>query len=158
MGFHLNQFCMSLMKADNRAAFKADERAYLDRWPMSEAQKQAVLSRDWNGMIALGGNIYFTAKIAATDGLSFRQIAADDERRQRGGVRPDDAGRRPLDRRQPLQEGPALVARITAGVATSHVPAIGAALDNGKAGDDYWKPCSPATRPPRPGSRPRSRT
>ena len=75
-GFHLNQFCMSLMKAANREAFKADERAYLDRWPMSEAQKQAVLARDWNGMIALGGNIYFTAKIAATDGLSFRQIAA----------------------------------------------------------------------------------
>ena len=76
LGFHLNQFCMSLMKAENRAAFKSDERAYLDRWKMTEAQKQAVLDRDWNGMIALGGNIYFTAKIAATDGLSFRQIAA----------------------------------------------------------------------------------
>ena len=76
LGFHLNQFCMSLMKAENRAAFKADERAYLDRWKMTEAQKQAVLDRDWNGMIALGGNIYFTAKIAATDGLSFRQVAA----------------------------------------------------------------------------------
>jgi protocatechuate 4,5-dioxygenase alpha chain len=76
-GFHLNQFCMSLMKAENREAFKADERAYLDRWKMSEAQKAAVLNRDWNGMIALGGNIYFTAKIAATDGLSFRQIAAE---------------------------------------------------------------------------------
>lgn len=76
MGFHLNQFCMSLMKADNREAFKTDQRAYLDRWKMTEAQKQAVLDRDWNGMIALGGNIYFTSKIAATDGLSFRQIAA----------------------------------------------------------------------------------
>jgi len=75
-GFHLNQFCMSLMKAANREAFKADERAYLDRWPMTEAQKQSVLNRDWNGMIALGGNIYFTSKIAATDGLSFQQIAA----------------------------------------------------------------------------------
>jgi len=76
MGFHLNQFCMSLMKAENREAFKADERAYLDRWQMTEAQKRAVLDRDWNGMLALGGNIYFTSKIAATDGLSFRQIAA----------------------------------------------------------------------------------
>ena len=75
-GFHLNQFCMSLMTAANRAAFKGDERAYLDRWPMTEAQKAAVLARDWNGMIAEGGNIYFTSKIAATDGLSFRQIAA----------------------------------------------------------------------------------
>ncbi len=76
MGFHLNQFCMSLMKAPNREAFKADERAYLDRWPMTPAQKQSVLDRDWNDMLALGGNIYFTSKIAATDGLSFRQIAA----------------------------------------------------------------------------------
>ena len=76
LGYHLNQFCMSLMTAANREAFKADERAYLDRWPMSEAQKTSVLPRDWNGMLALGGNIYFTSKIAATDGLSFRQIAA----------------------------------------------------------------------------------
>ena len=75
-GFHLNQFCMSLMKAPNREAFKADERAYLDTWPMTETQKQSVLTRDWNGMLTLGGNIYFTSKIAATDGLSFRQIAA----------------------------------------------------------------------------------
>lgn len=76
LGFHLNQFCMSLMKAANREVFKTDERAYLDRWPMTEAQKQSVLDRDWNGMLVLGGNIYFTSKIAATDGLSFRQIAA----------------------------------------------------------------------------------
>jgi protocatechuate 4,5-dioxygenase alpha chain len=75
-GFHLNQFCMSLMKAANREAFKADERAYLDKYPMTEEQKQAVLDRDWNRMLQLGGNIYFTSKIAATDGLSFQQIAA----------------------------------------------------------------------------------
>jgi protocatechuate 4,5-dioxygenase, alpha chain len=76
LGYHLNMFCMSLIKADNRDAFKADERAYLDRYPMTQAQKQSVLDRDWNGMITLGGNIYFTSKIAATDGLSFQQIAA----------------------------------------------------------------------------------
>jgi protocatechuate 4,5-dioxygenase, alpha chain len=75
-GFHLNQFCMSLMKAANREAFKADEPGYLGQWPMTEAQKQAVLKRDWNGMLELGGNIYFTAKLAATDGLSFQQVAA----------------------------------------------------------------------------------
>jgi protocatechuate 4,5-dioxygenase, alpha chain len=74
-GYHLNQFCMSLMKADNRARFKADQRAYLDEWPMSEAQKQAVLQRDLNRCIGLGGNIYFLAKIGATDGLSFQQMA-----------------------------------------------------------------------------------
>jgi protocatechuate 4,5-dioxygenase alpha chain len=75
-GYHLNMFCMSLMKAENRAAFKKDERAYLDNWPMTEAQKQTILTRDWNGMLQLGGNIYFTSKLAATDGLSFQQIAA----------------------------------------------------------------------------------
>ena len=75
-GYHLTMFCMSMMKAENRAAFKADERAYLDRWPMTEEQKQVILKRDWNGMLQLGGNIYFTAKLAATDGLSFQQIAA----------------------------------------------------------------------------------
>ena len=76
LGYHLNQFCMSLMKAENRAAFKADERAYLERWPMTAEQRQAVLDRDYNRMIALGGNIYFLAKIGATDGKSFQQMAA----------------------------------------------------------------------------------
>jgi protocatechuate 4,5-dioxygenase alpha chain len=75
-GYHLNMFCMSLMKADNRARFKAGERQYLDEWPMSEDQKQAVLARDYNRMISLGGNIYFLAKIFSTDGLSFQYAAA----------------------------------------------------------------------------------
>jgi len=74
-GYWLNQFCMSLMKAENRSRFKANERAYLDAWAMSEEQKQAVLARDLNRCIALGGNIYFLAKIGATDGKSFQQMA-----------------------------------------------------------------------------------
>jgi protocatechuate 4,5-dioxygenase alpha chain len=75
-GYHLNQFCMSLMKAANRERFKADERACLDEWPMTEEQKQAVLDRDYNRMMALGGNIYFLAKIFSTDGLSFQDAAS----------------------------------------------------------------------------------
>jgi protocatechuate 4,5-dioxygenase, alpha chain len=75
-GYHLNQFCMSLMKAENRERFKANERAYLDQWPMSEEQKHAVLARDLNRCIELGGNIYFLAKIGATDGRSFQFMAA----------------------------------------------------------------------------------
>ncbi len=75
-GYHLNQFCMSLMKAANRERFKADERAYLDEWPMTEEQKQGVLTRDLNRCIAAGGNIYFLAKIGATDGKSFQYMAA----------------------------------------------------------------------------------
>ena len=75
LGYHLNQFCMSLMKAENRARFKAGERAYLDEWPMTDEQRQAVLARDLNWCIRLGGNIYFLAKIGATDGKSFQQMA-----------------------------------------------------------------------------------
>ena len=75
-GYWLNQFCMSLMKAENREAFKADEAGYLNRFAMTAEQKQAVLDRDWNRMIELGGNIYFTSKLGATDGKSFQQLAA----------------------------------------------------------------------------------
>jgi len=75
-GYHLNMFCMSLMKSANRERFKADERAYLNEWAMTEEQKQAVLARDFNRMISLGGNIYFLAKIFATDGKSFQYAAA----------------------------------------------------------------------------------
>ena len=76
LGYHLNMFCMSLMQAENRAAFKADERAYLQRFPMTEAQREAVLARDYNRMLELGGNIYFLAKIGATDGFSFQNLAS----------------------------------------------------------------------------------
>lgn len=75
-GYHLNQFCMSLMKPENRERFKADNRAYLDQWKMSEEQKQAVIDRDYNRMLALGGNIYFLAKIFSSDGLSFQYAAS----------------------------------------------------------------------------------
>jgi protocatechuate 4,5-dioxygenase alpha chain len=75
-GFHLNQFCMSLIKEDNRKAFKSDERTYLEQWPMSEEQKQAVLKRDFTQLIALGGNIYYLIKIGSTDGLSVAAIVS----------------------------------------------------------------------------------
>ena len=75
-GYPLNQFCMSLMSPANRERFKANERLYLDEWPMTEAQKRAVLSRDYNAMLDHGGNIYFLAKIFATDGLSFVQAVS----------------------------------------------------------------------------------
>ena len=74
-GYWLNQFCMSLMKPENRALFKTDEKGYLVQWDMTEDQKLAVLDRDLNRCIALGGNIYFLAKIGATDGKSFQQMA-----------------------------------------------------------------------------------
>jgi protocatechuate 4,5-dioxygenase alpha chain len=75
-GYHLNQFCMSLMKKENREKFKLNERVCLDLWPMTEEQKEAVLQRDYNRMIAAGGNIYFLAKIFSTDGISFQDAAS----------------------------------------------------------------------------------
>lgn len=76
LGYHLNQFCMSLMKPENRDRFRADNRAYLDEWAMSEDQKQSVIDRDYNRMLSLGGNIYFLAKIFSSDGLSFQYAAS----------------------------------------------------------------------------------
>ncbi len=75
-GFGLNQFCMSLMKPENRVRFKADERAYLNAWSLDEAQKDAVVARDYARMLELGGNIFFVLKLAATDGKSTQSVAA----------------------------------------------------------------------------------
>ncbi len=75
-GYHLNQFANSLMDAANRDRFSADERAYLDEWDMTEDQKQAVIDRDFNRLLELGGNIYYVAKVGATDGLSYVEIVS----------------------------------------------------------------------------------
>ncbi len=75
-GYGINMFCMSLMKEDNRKAFKANEAEYLNRFKLTPEQTDAVLKRDYNRMLELGGNIYFTAKLGATDGHSFQHLAA----------------------------------------------------------------------------------
>jgi protocatechuate 4,5-dioxygenase alpha chain len=75
-GYGINMFCMSLMKDENRKAFKADEAKYLKKFPLTPEQADAILKRDYNRMLELGGNIYFTAKLGATDGHSFRHLAA----------------------------------------------------------------------------------
>ena len=74
-GYQLNQFCISMRLQKNRDEFNADEEAYLDKFPMSPEQRQAVLDRDWNGMLAMGGNIYYTSKLAANDGINFQELA-----------------------------------------------------------------------------------
>lgn len=75
-GYHMNQFAMSLMKAENRERFKADERAYLDEWPLSEEMKQALLARDYNKCLDLGGNVYFLSKLFSTDGIAFAEAVS----------------------------------------------------------------------------------
>jgi len=74
--YHLHKFCMSLMEADNRTAFKDHQRAYLDKFRMSEEQKRAVLDRDFNKLIDLGGNIYFLVKLSNTDGWSVQRAVS----------------------------------------------------------------------------------
>ena len=75
-GYHLNQFAMSLMKPDNRERFRADEKAYLDEWKLTDAMKAAVLRRDYNALLDLGGNVYFLSKIFSTDGVSFAEAVS----------------------------------------------------------------------------------
>ena len=64
------------MKAENRERWKADERKYLEDWKMSDEQKEAILARDYNRCLELGGNVYFLSKIFSTDGLSFAEAVS----------------------------------------------------------------------------------
>ncbi len=101
-GYGINMFCMSLMKDENRRAFKANEAEYLKKFKLTPEQADAVLKRDYNRMLELGGNIYFTAKLGATDGHSFQHLAAT----MTGSTQQDYADmmleRRPLGGGQPL--------------------------------------------------------
>ena len=76
LGYHLNMFCISLRIEENRTAMKIDPTTYMSNFPMTDAQREAVVNRDWNGMLALGGNIYYTSKLAAFDGITFQDLAA----------------------------------------------------------------------------------
>ena len=75
-GYHLNQFCISLRLQKNRDAFNADEDAYLDRYPRTAAQREAVKNREWNRLLELGGNIYYTSKLAATRGIGWSSVGS----------------------------------------------------------------------------------
>ena len=75
-GYHLNMFFMSLITAENRESFAADEDAYLNRYKLTDAQRKAVLERDWNGMLEQGGNVYYSLKLAAADGTPYEQAYA----------------------------------------------------------------------------------
>ena len=75
-GYWINQFAMSLMKADNRERFKADEDAYLAEWKLSDGAKEAIRKRDYNALLDLGGNVYFLSKLFSTDGLPFAEAVS----------------------------------------------------------------------------------
>jgi protocatechuate 4,5-dioxygenase, alpha chain len=75
-GYWINQFSMSLMKPENRARFKADEKTYLDEWQLSPEAIAAIIGRDYNRLLDLGGNIYFLSKLFSTDGISFAEAVS----------------------------------------------------------------------------------
>ena len=162
-GYHLNMFCMSLMKAENRKAFKENEAKYLDdSFPLTPEQREAILKRQYNRMLELGGNIYFTAKLGATDGHPFQHLAAvmtgstqqdyadmmlrggrsvEGNRSRSGKYAKPASSIVKADKPKPkaaARERNA-VARIIAGVTSSHVPAIGAAIDNHRTDEPYWQ-------------------
>ena len=96
-GYPLNKFLMSLNRPENRDAFRADERAYLDRFPLDDEQRAAVLERRWLRLLEVGGNVYYTYKLAACDGMTFQDLAGEHT-----GMSPEDfaemmlsGGRRP---------------------------------------------------------------
>src|SRR5262249_27148129 len=138
-GYHLNMFCMSLMKAEHRAQFKANEAEYLQHFPVTSEQREAVLQRDWGRMIKLGGNIYFLAKLFSADGLSFEHVAAimTGSTQEEYAQMMEDGGRSVEGNRS---KSGRTGAKIVASVNCSHVPAIGAAWDLGKTDTPYWAP------------------
>ena len=75
-GLALNAMCYSFNSADNRAAFVADEEAYMAKFGLSEEQREAVRRRDVLGMIAAGGNVYYLAKLGGIFGLNVQDLGA----------------------------------------------------------------------------------
>jgi protocatechuate 4,5-dioxygenase alpha chain len=111
-GYGINMFCMSLMKDENRKAFKANEADYLKKFNLTPAQTEAVLKRDYNRMLELGGNIYFTAKLGATDGHSFRHLAAT-----MTGATQDDYAKMMLDGGRSVEGNRSKSGKVAAGSA-----------------------------------------
>ena len=98
LGYHLNMFCMSLNREENREKFREGEEAYLDQYPLSAEQRTAVLERDWIGMLRLGGNIYYTFKIAIFDGLSMQEVGG-----LMSGVSKEDFQKMMIDGGRPIR-------------------------------------------------------
>jgi protocatechuate 4,5-dioxygenase, alpha chain len=96
-GYALNKFCMSLNNPTNRELLRADPEQYLDRFALTPEQRQAVTNRDWLRMLELGGNIYYTYKLAAFDGMTFQQLAS-----QQTGLTEDEYARMMLGGGRPI--------------------------------------------------------
>ena len=150
-GFGINMFCMSLMKDENRKAFKANEAEYLKKFNLTPEQTDAILKRDYNRMLELGGNIYFTAKLGATDGHSFQHLAAVMTGATQQDYADDDARRRPLGRRQPLADRQEHAVQISLGRGGRRRP-----LPQSRKPKRQSQ--SQSAKPPRPNPKPKSKS
>lgn len=97
-GYALNKFLMSLNDADGREAFRADESAYVERFALDAAQREAVLGRDWLRLLEVGGNVYYTYKLAACDGMTFQDLAG-----KQTGMTREEFARMMLDGGRPIE-------------------------------------------------------
>ena len=75
-GYALNKMCFSFNSADNRAAFRADEEAYMRQYGLGEEQATAIRTRNVLGLLAAGGNVYYLAKFAGILGLDVQDLGA----------------------------------------------------------------------------------
>ena len=75
-GYALNKMCFSFNSAANRAAFQADEEAYMRAYGLNDEQARAVRARDVLGLLAAGGNVYYLAKLAGILGLDVQDLGA----------------------------------------------------------------------------------
>lgn len=75
-GYALNKMCFSFNSADNRAAFRADEEAYMRQYGLNEQQSVAIRKRNVLGLLAAGGNVYYLAKFAGILGLDVQDLGA----------------------------------------------------------------------------------
>lgn len=76
-GYRINKLSASLTDAANREAFLADEDGYCQRFGLTDEERDLVAARDWEGIVAAGGNVYVFLKIAATIGSSLIEVGAE---------------------------------------------------------------------------------
>jgi len=75
-GYALNKMCYSFNAQVNRDEFLADEEAYMDKYGLTEVQKEAIRNKVVLDLLAAGGNIYYLAKFAGIFGLGVQDVGA----------------------------------------------------------------------------------
>jgi protocatechuate 4,5-dioxygenase alpha subunit len=74
--YWLNRAFNALNDPANRTRWQEDRAAYLDDFPLSDADRKLVLDGDWPGCVDAGASIYTLTKVGATTGESLLQMGA----------------------------------------------------------------------------------